>query len=77
LLCRQFGKWITLAFLIALPLAWYGMQRWLQHFAYRTGLSWWVFALAVCISMLVAFITIGLQTYRAATRNPVEALRYE
>jgi len=53
------------------------MNRWLQHFAYRTTISWWVFALALLVSMLVAGITISWQTYRAATRNPVEALRYE
>jgi putative ABC transport system permease protein len=77
LFCRQFGRWITIAFLIALPLAWFGMDRWLQHFAYRTPISWWVFALSLLVSLLVAAITISWQTYRAATRNPVEALRYE
>jgi putative ABC transport system permease protein len=53
------------------------MHRWLQHFAYRTDISWWIFPLAFSISIMVAGITICWRTYLAAIRNPVEALRYE
>ncbi len=76
-LTRQFAYWTLLAFTVAVPVSWYAMNRWLQHFAYRTDILWWVFALALVTSLVVAGITIGWQTYRAATRNPVEALRYE
>jgi putative ABC transport system permease protein len=76
-LSKQFGKWIGIAFIIATPLAWYAMHRWLQHFAYKTELSWWVFALSGLISIFMALLTVSWQSYKAATRNPVEALRYE
>jgi len=76
-LTRQFAGWILIAFIIAVPASWYAMYRWLQHFAYRTEISWWIFLLAFVISMLVAGITICWRTYLAAVRNPVEALRYE
>lgn len=76
-LSKQFGAWIAIAFIIAIPIAWYVMHRWLHHFAYKTALSWWVFALSGIISFCVALLTISWQSYKAATRNPVEALRYE
>ena len=73
----NFNQWIGIAFLIACPIAWYAMHKWLQNFAYKTELSWWVFALAGLISLVIALITVSWQSWRAATRNPVEALRYE
>jgi putative ABC transport system permease protein len=76
-LSGQFAFWILISFVLAAPLSYYIMNRWLQHFAYRTTISWWVYVLALLVSLLVAGITISWQTYRAATRNPVEALRYE
>jgi putative ABC transport system permease protein len=76
-LSKQFLVWIIFAFCIAVPASWYAMHKWLQHFAYRTGISWWVFLAALLISVAIAFITIAWQTYRAARMNPVEALRYE
>jgi putative ABC transport system permease protein len=76
-LTRQFAGWIGIAFVIAVPVSWYAMHRWLQHFAYRTGISWWIFVLAFSISILVAGLTICWRTYLAAIRNPVDALRYE
>ena len=76
-LSRQFGLWILISSAIAFPASWYAMHRWLQHFAYRTDISWWIFPMALIIAFTVAGITIAWQTYRAATRNPVEALRYE
>jgi len=57
--------------------AWYFMHRWLESFADKTGLSWWVFALSVLMALVVALLTVSWQSWRAATRNPVEYLRYE
>lgn len=77
LLSKQFLTWILIAFCMAVPASWYAMKQWLQHFAYRTEMSWWVFLAALLISVTVAFITIIWQTYRTARMNPAEALRYE
>jgi len=77
LLNIEFIKWVIVAFLIACPIAWYVMQKWLANFVYKTELSWWVFVLAGFIAMAIALLTVSIQSYRAATRNPVESLRYE
>ena len=77
MLNKDFIKWVTIAFVIAVPIAWYAMDMWLQNFAYKTELSWWIFALAGALTLSIALFTVSLQTWRAATRNPVEALRYE
>lgn len=69
--------WLGIAFVIATPLAYYAMNRWLENFTYKTELSWWVFALAGLTSLLVALLTVSWQSWRAASRNPVEALRNE
>jgi putative ABC transport system permease protein len=77
LLNREFLKWILIAYLIACPVAYYAMNKWLQGFAYKTTLNWWVFALTGIIAFFIAIITISWQTWIAARRNPVESLRYE
>jgi putative ABC transport system permease protein len=77
LLNRDFVKWVVIAFLIATPIAYYAMNRWLENFAYKTTLSWWIFALAGLLALGIALLTVSWQSWRAATRNPVEALRYE
>ena len=77
LLNKDFVKWITIAFVIATPIAWYAMHRWLENFAYKTSLSWWIFALAGLLALGIALLTVSWQSWKAATRNPVEALRYE
>ena len=77
LLNKSFVKWIIIAFVIATPIAYYAMNRWLENFAYKTALSWWIFALAGIAALLVALLTVSWQSWRAASRNPVEALRYE
>jgi putative ABC transport system permease protein len=77
LLNKDFVKWVSVAFLLAIPIAWFIMHKWLENFAYKTGLSWWIFALAGLIALGIALLTVSLQSWRAATRNPVEALRYE
>ncbi|WP_321370095.1 ABC transporter permease [uncultured Draconibacterium sp.] len=77
MLNRDFIKWVFIAFVIATPIAYYAMQKWLENFAYRTNLSWWIFALAGVLALGIALLTVSWQSWRAATRNPVEALRYE
>lgn len=77
LLNKSFVKWIIIAFVIATPLAYFAMSKWLENFAYKTTLSWWIFALAGIAALFVALITVSWQSWRAASRNPVEALRYE
>lgn len=77
MLTRNFTLWFAIAFLIACPVAWYSMHLWLLNFAYKTAIGWWVFITAGSVVMIVALATISFQTWRAATRNPVEALRYE
>lgn len=77
LLNREFLKWLTMAFVIGLPISYYIMNKWLQNFAYKTGISWWIFALSGLMAMCIALLTISWQSWKAAARNPVEALRYE
>jgi len=77
LLNVDFIKWILLAFIIAIPVAWFALQKWLENFAYKTSLNWWVFLLGGMLTLCVALLTVLWQSWRAATRNPVEALRYE
>jgi putative ABC transport system permease protein len=73
----DFIKWVAVAWLISCPIAWFVMRKWLMNFVYRTDLSWWIFAFAGLIAFGIASLTVSGQSWRAATRNPVEALRYE
>ena len=77
MLNRNFVKWVAFAFILATPIAWFILSRWLENFAYQTSLSWWIFASAGLLALLIAIITVSWQSWKAATRNPVEALRYE
>ena len=77
LLSRDFLRWIFLAFLLASPVAYFIMRKWLEGFVYNTVISWWIFALAGISAIFITLITISYQTYKAARRNPVETLRYE
>ncbi len=77
LLSKDFVKLVVVANVIAWPVAWYAMNRWLQDFAYRINIGWWVFALAGSMALLVALLTVSTQAIKAALTNPVEALRYE
>ncbi len=77
LLNKDFVKWVAIAFVIAVPVAYYAMNKWLESFAYKTDLSWWIFVLAGMLALGIALITVSWQSWKAATRNPVEALRYE
>jgi putative ABC transport system permease protein len=76
-LSRDFLKLVLIAAVIALPIAWFSMSRWLQDFAFRINISWWVFVLAGFIALVVAFVTISFQSVKAALANPVKSLRSE
>jgi putative ABC transport system permease protein len=75
ILNKDFIKWIVISFVIACPIALYAMHKWLNNFAYKTELSLWVFALAGLLALGIALLTVSWQSWRAATRNPVEVLR--
>ena len=77
MLNKSFVSWIAIAFIIATPISWIAMHKWLENFAYKTELSWWIFALAGLLALGIALLTVSWISWRAATRNPVEALRYE
>ncbi|NNF04684.1 MAG: FtsX-like permease family protein [Rhodothermales bacterium] len=77
MLFRDFGRWIVVANLIAWPVAWWMMSDWLQQFVYRTDVALWYFPASLLVGVLLAFLTIGGKTWRAAMANPVDALRYE
>ncbi len=77
MLNREFVIAVLVSIIIATPIAYYVVSRWLQGFAYKTGLSWWIFALSGLTALIVALVTVSWQGWRAASRNPVEALRYE
>jgi putative ABC transport system permease protein len=77
LLAKEYMIWVSISIIIACPIALYIMHNWLQKFAYRIDISLWVFVLAGAIALFVALLTVGFQSYKAACKNPVEALRYE
>lgn len=77
LLSKEFLQLVLIAFLIASPLVWYFMHRWLQSFAYRVTISWWIFALSGSMVILITLATISIQTLKAAVANPVKSLRAE
>jgi len=77
LLSGDFLKLIVLAFFIAVPIAWYFLNHWLDNFIYRTQISWWIFPLAGLLSLTIALLTISFQTVKASLANPVDSLRAE
>lgn len=77
MLNKDFVKWVVIAFVISVPVAWYIMYKWLQNFAFKAELSLWIFALTGLMVLGIALLTVSWQSWHSATRNPVEALRYE
>ncbi len=77
MLSKDFVKLVLIASVIAFPIAWFAMDKWLQDFVYRVNIGWWVFAAAAVIALLIAFITISSQAVKAAIVNPVKSLRTE
>ena len=74
---KYYLMWIAIAFVVACPLAWYFMHRYLENFAFRINLSWWIFAFAGILTFVISLLTITWQNWRMTSRNPVELLRYE
>ena len=77
MLSVDFAKLVAIATILAFPVAWYAMNKWLQDFAYRITISWWLFALAGCIALLIAMATVSFQSVKAAVANPVKSLKSE
>jgi putative ABC transport system permease protein len=74
---KEFTKWVILANLLAWPVAYFVMSKWLENFAYRTKIALWTFVLAAILTLLIAIVTVTFQVVRAALANPVDSLRYE
>lgn len=77
LLTKDFAKMVALASILAFPVAWYAMHKWLEDFTYRIDISWWIFAVAGLVTILIAVITVSLQAIKAAMVNPVKSLKTE
>ena len=77
LLSKDFIKLVLIASIIAFPVAWYAVSHWLQDFAYRVNIHWWVFILSAILAMVVALATVSFQAIKAALANPVKSLRSE
>jgi putative ABC transport system permease protein len=77
LLTTDFLKPVIIAILIAVPVAWYAMHEWLQGFAYKVDLAWWVFAVAAIVAIVIAALSVSFQAIKAALMNPVRSLRSE
>jgi len=77
MLNKGFIKWVFVAFIIATPIAYYAMYKWLENFAYKTHLNWWIFVLAGILTLVITLLIVSWQSFRYATINPVEALKNE
>jgi putative ABC transport system permease protein len=76
-LSKDFLILISIAFVIAVPMTWLAMNSWLQGFVYRTSMSWWVFAAAGALAIVIALIIVGFQALKASLENPIKSLRSE
>ncbi len=77
LLSRDFLRLVLISFLLAAPVAWWAMHQWLQSFAFKASISWWIFAAAAVGALLIALATVSFQSIKAALTNPVKSLRSE
>lgn len=77
LLSKEFGKWVLVANVVAWPVAYFMMNRWLHNFAYQTGIGLWPFILSAVLALLIALFTVSYQSVKAAIADPVDCLRYE
>ena len=77
MLSKDFVKLVMLAFIIATPIAWWFMSKWLEDFAFRIELKWWIFVVTGIVALLIALITLSFQAIRAAIANPVKSLKAE
>jgi putative ABC transport system permease protein len=77
LLSKEFSRLVIIAIVIAIPVSWFGMDKWLQSFAFQTNISWWIFAVSGLLAILIAYLTIIFQALKASRTNPMDALKYE
>jgi len=77
ILSKDFMRLVIIAFVIAAPLAWWATFKWLEDFAYRTAVSWWLFVVSGIVMVMIALLTLSVQTIRSAIANPVKSLRTE
>lgn len=77
LLSKEFSRLVIIAIVIAIPISWFGMDKWLQNFAFQTNISWWIFVVSGVMAILIAYVTIIFQAIKASHTNPVDALKYE
>ncbi len=77
LVSKDFLKLVVLAFIIAAPIAFFAVSKWLEDFTYKTAIYWWVFAIAGCATLFIALLTISMQAIRTALTNPIKNLRTE
>jgi len=77
LLSKDFVLLVLISFMVAAPVAWWSMSKWLENFAYRTTMNWWVFGMSGLSLVVIALITLSIQTIKAAMANPVDSLRSE
>jgi len=77
MLSKEFLKWVVIADIIAFPIAYYFMNKWLEDFAYKIEISWWIFILSGGIALMIALLTVSFQVIKAAIANPIESLKYE
>ncbi|MGL6267644.1 MAG: ABC transporter permease, partial [Chitinophagaceae bacterium] len=77
LLSGDFLKLVIIGFLISIPIAWWGIHKWLENFAFKTTMSWWIFLLSGALMIIITLVTLGIQTIRSARANPVKSLRSE
>jgi putative ABC transport system permease protein len=77
MLNNYFLRWIVIASVLAIPVAYFAINEWMANFAYRTEISWWIFAFAALLTLIISMLAVSIQAYRVARKNPVEALRYE
>jgi putative ABC transport system permease protein len=76
-LSKDFLKLVSISILIAIPIAWWAMNKWLQGFNYRVPIAWWMFALSGLIAIIIAFVTVSFQAIKAAVANPTKSLKTE
>jgi len=77
LLSKNFLLLVLIASVIAFPIAWWAMTKWLEDFPYRVAIGWWIFAVAIVSALLIAFLTVSFQAIKAAIANPIKSLRTE
>jgi ABC-type antimicrobial peptide transport system permease subunit len=77
LLSKEFLILVLISIAVATPIAWWAMEKWLSNYAYRTNIPWWLFIVVGCLSLCIALLTVGFQAVKAATENPVKAIKSE